>query len=504
MNNTAQSQNLGTLETSAIPVTSTTLATSVTSATPAAQSTTPATSTASPTPTRVKDLPIAKIWAFATGQFGWALLSGIISNWLVYFYQPDAETIAQGQTVFIPQGLAILGIVTVVGGITAFARFFDAFVDPAVASLSDRSQSSRGRRIPFLQLAALPLAAVTVLVFWSPVNTTSWVNAAFLFVTVIGYYIALTFYCTPYNALIAELGHDSKQQLTISTTISFTFIAGTAVAYVAPVIWGGFVPAFGRVNAIRVTFTILAIVALVCMLVPALAINEREYVDSKPTGEDTLTSLKETFRDREFVKFVSSDIVYWVAITMFQTGLPFFVTSLLKLPETSTTIYFVLMTGVSVLCYLPVNIFAGRVGKKRLMLVGFVIFTCAYAFASLLGSGMLGAIPAMAQGVILSVACAVPMAIFGILPQAVVANIAGASSKSTGEDRQGMFYAARTFAMKMGQSLSMLLFTGLSTIGAGSGAGYRAAAVCAAILCGIGGVIFAFYDERKVLSVLEG
>ena len=72
----------------------------------------------------------------------------------------------------------ILGIVTVVGGITAFARFFDAFVDPAVASLSDRSTSPRGRRIPFLQRAALPLAAVTVLVFWSPINGTSWVNAA--------------------------------------------------------------------------------------------------------------------------------------------------------------------------------------------------------------------------------------------------------------------------------------------------------------------------------------
>ena len=214
-----------------------------------------------PAKSAIRDLPIAKVWAFAVGQFGWALLSGIISNWLVYFYQPDQETISQGQTVFVPQGLVVLGIVTVVGGITAFARFFDAFVDPAVASLSDRCDSKSGRRMPFLKFAALPLAVVTVLVFWSPINGTSWVNAAFLFVTVIGYYIALTFYCTPYNALIAELGHDSKQQLTISTAISFTWVAGTAIAYVAPVIWGAFVPMMGRITAIRVTFTIMAAVA---------------------------------------------------------------------------------------------------------------------------------------------------------------------------------------------------------------------------------------------------
>ena len=34
---------------------------------------------------------------------------------------------------------------------------------------------------------------------------------------------------------------------------------------------------------------------------------------------------------------------------------------------------------------------------------------------------------------------------------------------------RSMFYAARTFAMKMGQSVAMLLFTGVSTIGMASG-----------------------------------
>ena len=34
----------------------------------------------------MKKLTTGKIWQFAAGQFGWAMLSGIISNWLVYFY----------------------------------------------------------------------------------------------------------------------------------------------------------------------------------------------------------------------------------------------------------------------------------------------------------------------------------------------------------------------------------------------------------------------------------
>ena len=133
-----------------------------------------------------------KDMAVRSRPVGWALLSGIISNWLVYFYQPDETAISQGQTVFIPQGLVIFGVFTIIGGITAFGRIFDAFTDPMIASWSDRCTSKNGRRIPFLKGASLPLALSTVLVFWSPVNENSWINAAFLFGMILAYYLSIT------------------------------------------------------------------------------------------------------------------------------------------------------------------------------------------------------------------------------------------------------------------------------------------------------------------------
>lgn len=450
----------------------------------------------------MKKLTTGKIWQFAAGQFGWAMLSGIISNWLVYFYQPDEAAISQGQTVFIPQGLAILGIITVIGGITALGRVFDAFTDPMIASLSDRCTSKNGRRIPFLKWASFPLALATVLVFWSPGNEKSWINAAFLLVMVLAYYLFITTYCTPYNALISELGHTQQERLNISTAISFTFIAGTAVAYLAPAIWGIFVPALGRVGAIRLTFTVMAAVAWLCMLVPVFCIREKEYVNTVPVQESAFHSLAATFRNGEFRKFVGSDIFYWIALTMFQTGLPFFVTSLLKLPETMTTLYFVGMTALSVLFYLPVNKLTPKFGKKRMLLFAFVMFSTAFFY-----TGFMGKIPflsAAAQGFVLMVFAALPMAIFGILPQAMVADIAESDSVTTGSNREGMFFAARTFAFKLGQSLSMLIFTAVSTIGTATGAGYRIAAFGAALFCGIGAVLLVFYNENKINAVIAG
>lgn len=450
----------------------------------------------------MKKLTTGKIWQFAAGQFGWAMLSGIISNWLVYFYQPDEAAISQGQTVFIPQGLAILGIITVIGGITALGRVFDAFTDPMIASLSDRCTSKNGRRIPFLKWASLPLALATVLVFWSPVNEKSWINAAFLLVMVLAYYLFITAYCTPYNALISELGHTQQERLNISTAISFTFIAGTAVAYLAPAIWGIFVPALGRVGAIRLTFTAMAAIAWICMLVPVFCIREKEYVNTVPVQESAFHSLAATFRNGEFRKFVGSDIFYWIALTMFQTGLPFFVTSLLKLPETMTTLYFVGMTALSVLFYLPVNKLTPKFGKKRMLLFAFSMFSTAFFY-----TGFMGKIPflsAAAQGFVLMVFAALPMAIFGILPQAMVADIAESDSVTTGSNREGMFFAARTFAFKLGQSLSMLIFTAVSTIGTATGTGYRIAAFGAALFCGIGAVLLVFYNENKINAVIAG
>ena len=185
-----------------------------------------------------KKLSTGKVWCFAVGQFGWSVLAALISSWLVNYYQPDLATQQAGQPIFIPQGLAILGVLTILGAITAFGRIFDAVTDPLIASLSDRCKSKDGRRIPFMRAAAIPFALSCIFTFWSPVRAESWGNAAFLFVMLMLFYLFMTMYCTPYNALIPELGSDQKTRMAISTSISFTYIAGMAMAYLAPVVWG--------------------------------------------------------------------------------------------------------------------------------------------------------------------------------------------------------------------------------------------------------------------------
>ncbi len=438
------------------------------------------------------------MWIFAIGQFGWALLSGTINSWLVYFYQPSEDVIASGQTVFLRQGAVFAGL-TIIGLIAAVGRVFDAVTDPWIAGKSDRCKSKHGRRIPFMRAAAVPLGVVTVLIFVSPVNSTNSANALFLLIMDLLFYLCMTMYCTPFNALIPELGRSQKNRVALSTCISFTFIVGTAIAYLVPNI-ASFMPAsLGYTTSFRIAVGILATIAIVCMLIPAFAIKEADYADTTPSETPAFTSLSKTFKNREFQKFVTSDILYWIALTMFQTGLPFYITVLMKLPDSMSFILFALMTAVSLVFYVPVNILAGKLGKKKVVTMAFMAFAAVFLLTSF--CGMFG-LAGIVWGLIVAVLGAVPMAALGILPQAIVADISEADGKTTGENRQGMFYAARTFAFKLGQSAALLIFTSVARIGS-DGMGYRISAIVAAVLCLIGGIVLLSYNEKKILDVIN-
>ena len=205
-----------------------------------------------------------------------------------------------------------------------------------------------------------------------------------------------------------------------------------------------------------------------------------------------------TFANKQFQVFEISDILYWVAITMFQTGMPFYVTSLMGLDESMNFVLFAGMTVISLLFYAPVNILAKKLGKKRLVSFAFFFFCLAFAITSVCGQF---GIPALAWGGLVAVLAAIPMAVLGILPQAVLADIAEFDAVKTGENREGMFYAARTFSMTLGQSLAMILFSSIATMGSG-GMGYRITALVATAFCLLGGLVFLRYDERGVLKVI--
>ena len=119
-------------------------------------------------------------------------------------------------------------------------RLWDAVTDPLIASWSDRLRHSRGRRIPCLAIGTLPAALFCALLFVPVVPERSGWNIAWLALMQTLFYLFLTVYCTPYFALIPELGHTAQERLNLSTWIAITFALGTIVGSSAPAIGGLF------------------------------------------------------------------------------------------------------------------------------------------------------------------------------------------------------------------------------------------------------------------------
>ena len=399
---------------------------------------------------------------FAIGQLGWSILSGIITAWLVTFYLPTTSDRINGAPFFMRTGLVILGILTILGLISFICRIFDAVTDPLIASLSDRSKNPKGRRIPFMRFAAIPFAVITVLVFCAPVEKISTINVVWVLVFLILFYLFMTLYCTPYNALISEFGKTQEDRMYISTAISLTFFAGTMIAYLPFVLAGPLRSVFSYTWSYRVCFIVLAVIALICMLIPTFKLNEKDFVDAEPTKTNTFKSLRKTFKNKEFLKFSASDIAYFIALTLFQTGLPFFVKVSMKLNESYTMIFLGAMTVLSACFYPIVSGLVRKFGKKKLVIFGFLGLALAYVITALIGvvPGFNGILP----GALIVIISAFPMALLGIIPQSIVADVAEEDAILTGEKREGMFFAARTFAMKLGQSVAMLVFTSLAIL----------------------------------------
>ena len=464
----------------------------------------------------MKRLSKKQMIIFAIGQLGWATLSGIISACLVRFYMPTGTDFSNLHAVqYIEPALVIGGFMTILGLITALGRVFDAVTDPWIASMSDKCKSPRGRRTPFMMIAALPLAVVTVLIFTPFWGAKDPLNIVWLSILLVLFYLFMTMYCTPYNSLISEYGKTQEDRMFISTAISLTFFVGTLLAYV-PYLLVDILAGFGLSFAwgFRIPIIVMAVIAFLAMLFPVLFLKEKEFVDTEPSKSNVFKSLGATFKNKEFRIFAASDIMYWVGLTMFQTGLPYYVSVNLHLGNSMSFVLLAAMTVLSACFYPFVTKLVKKFGKKKLVITGFVGLSIAYLITALTGfnAGPEPTVIDWIMGIGIVLVAAFPMSLLGVIPQSMVADVAEADAKVTGENREGMFFAARTFAMKFGQALAMILFTSLAMAGQVADAtkteispsilGLRLTAIVAIAFCLVGAIILFFYREKYIMKTI--
>ena len=452
---------------------------------------------------QVEKLPFSKLIIFSLGQFGWSLASFAVGNLLVYFYMPPESGKTPLFPTYIFQG-ALFGFITIIGLINSGGRLFDAFIDPWLANLSDRNTSKLGRRRIFMLFSALPLAVFSFLIFVPLLPYESHINTVWVIFCIVVFYVSITAYTMPYNALISELGHTSKERLNISTAISVTFALGFALGNQIYVFSNILATRFHMSNtaAFQTVQLIFVIISLILLLLPVIFINENKYVENHVSEDGVFTAVKEVFKNKNFVRFTFSDLTYFISLNFIQMGISYFIITLLGLDKGLISFLMLILFALSFVFYVPINLIAQKLGKKRIMMLAFIMFALDFLVITFLN---IIPVPHIIQAYAIVIIAAIPIAIFGIIPNAIVADIAEADGIETGKYKAGIYFGTRTFMMKLGISLANLLFPSFLLLGRSvdNPIGIRTAAAAACVFCLIGLGLFTMYNEKKVINTLK-
>ena len=443
----------------------------------------------------IKQLPLKKEIAYAAGMMGWSIMTNIIIVMLPYFYLPPNNS---GLHPLVPQ-LLVFGAFNILSLIAASGRLFDAIYDPFIASLSDGSQNPKGRRIPIMKYAIIPAVIFCSLVFYPLVKGESVTNAWWLSFVLAGFFISVTTYIIPYNALLAELTHSPDQKVRLSTYQQVGFVFGMIIGALcnnyADLIQE-FFQVKDRAQALQYTIWGLSIFSGLVMILPVISINEKEFTAGKPTHIALIPAIKNTFRNSNFKYYLISDFSYYIALSIISSGLLFFVTVLLGLPDSDGGKFMGIMVVLSLVFYPFINYGSKKFGKKPLVLVAFGLLSL--IFVAIFFLGKLPFSPAM-QMYILVICASFPLASLGILPNAILADIAQQDTLETGENHEGMFFAVKYLFVKLGQTMGIAIFAMLTVYGKDPGHDYglRLNGVVGFVLCVLALLFFSRFKEKK-------
>ena len=448
----------------------------------------------------MKSLTTGKILGLCMGDFARGMINGIVTTYLLTFFLPTSEKTTLPQ--FFLSASLVMAIIRGIGTVV------DAVTDPWVANLTDNCKHKLGRRIPFMRWSAIPYGLCCLMIFFPPVSGTSYVNAVWVGVLLILYYLFSTLYNIPYSALQAEIVAEPKKRVFLYTIHSLMYVISNALVFCTSMAKGILMGAgISEIWALRIPFIVCSVGGIIAALIPAFVIREQDYITPKTYSQPLLPALKGIFGYKNFTIITIGYLVMWVAFTFFNTAQVYYITNLLGLPDAWVTIVTVISIGVGVCTYPLVNLLARKVGKKPMLLGACITYVLLYG-AIYSYKIVVGAIGGPAFAILIGLVIAMPIAITNIIPASMFADLAQYDTIKTGENRQGMFLAARNFVNKLCQSMvaivcSLLLGKGADGTGTATSGGIQATALVACIFVGCALCIYFFYDDKEIVSAIR-
>ena len=344
-----------------------------------------------------------------------------------------------------------------VGAVIMAALIFDAFADPIIGELSDRTQSRWGRRLPWLYFSAVPLGILWMLL-WHPPELSDNLLIIWLFVSCVLVRTFMSMCEVPSIALVPELTGDYDERTRL---MRYRYLFGWAGGLLILILaYGVFFAGPEGVTSERgySAYSLTGALMIVgAVLVSALGQHKWVARQSPPPPpklglRHALAEMRATLSNRAFLWLVFAALFGLInqGITFALTN--YLLTFLWQLVAGELTAYALILFVSMVIAFVIVPTVSAKMGKKNAAILFAIL---ALGINSLLYACWLLDLVPGAPGdpspafifsfVIFSNSASIAMM---ILTSSMMADVVEASQTETGRRSEGLFFAGYFFMQK--------------------------------------------------------
>ncbi|HEY0921496.1 MFS transporter [Rheinheimera pacifica] len=334
------------------------------------------------------------------------------------------------------------------GTMMLVTKIVDAFTDPLMGAIADRTRSRFGKFRPYLLWLALPLAGAGVLTYSTPdlgeTGKLVWAYGTYTLLMLV--YTAINI---PYSALSGVITSDSQQRTTL---VSFRFIGGFSGGILVTYLTPKLVPLLGQGDDVlgwQLTMLVFGIAAALMFLITFLTTKERiAPLSLQPNAvRQDLADLK---NNKPWLVLFALALIIMVTITMRAGSGVYYFKYYVERPDLVGEFLSSYMLALA-LGAAATPLMTRFIDKKRLMVL-------LMSLAGLL-SISLYFVPADAVGVIFALNLAIGFVLGPKSPLAfsMYADTADYNEWRTGRRATAMTFAAATFSQKLGGAIASAL-----------------------------------------------
>jgi GPH family glycoside/pentoside/hexuronide:cation symporter len=251
---------------------------------------------------------------YGLGDLGFNFYWANISGFLLYFYTD------------------VFGISAAAAG-TMFlvTKIFDAFTDPIMGGIADRTKSRWGKYRPYLLLGGLPMAGAAVLTYTTPDlgdgGKLFWAYGTYSFMM-----LMYTVLSVPYSALSGVITAKSQDRTDL---ISFRFIAAFTGTTLVNYYTLDLVEWLGKGDeALGWQLTMLVYGIIASLLFAIVTLTTKERIQPPPNQKtNAIGDLKDLLKNKPWIVLFSLALIIMITITMRAGAAIYYIKYYVKQPD---------------------------------------------------------------------------------------------------------------------------------------------------------------------------